>query len=144
MTFLRLKDVIIVNCETVAAFMRYLFNEKRLVPQTIASYKTALASPLLLGWGINVSDFSKGTLKAFSLQHPAVPVRPVPWSLDKVLGVLEEPEYCTVLNIDMVLSICLFLLSLATGSRMSELLVLQRGREFLDFGENDSSVILHS
>ena len=97
MHFLRVKEVQEVNRETFAAFMRFLFLDKRLAPQTIASYKTALAKPMMFGWGINVlDDFFSGTLRAFHLQRPAVPMRPISWSLDPVLGLLGTVEYCTV------------------------------------------------
>ena len=50
---------------------------------------------------------------------------------------LSEVEYCTAGNLDMALSKALFLLALATGSRVSELHALRREPEFLAFGNND-------
>ena len=44
----------------------------------------------------------------------------------------------------MVLSKCISLLALATGSRISELHALHRQREFLAFGENDCNITFHS
>ena len=49
MNSLRVKEIHDFNRETFAAFMRFLFVEKRLAPQTVASYKTAIAMPMLLG-----------------------------------------------------------------------------------------------
>ena len=142
--FIKIKEISTINRESFAAFLRYLFHDKRLAPQSIASYKTALASPLSLGWGIDVSDdLFKGTLKAFSLRRPAPPARSIDWSLDKVLELLEQPEW-NVSSIDICLSRCIFLLSLATGSRISELHALQRGREFMFFDDLDTSVTLFS
>ena len=61
-----------------------------------------------------------------------------------MLALLSEIEYCSVPNVQMVLDKCLFLLALATGSRVSELHTLYRQSEFLAFGGNDSSVTFYS
>ena len=99
----------------------------------------------MFGWGCNVlDDLFSGTLRAFHLQRPSVPLRLISWSLDSVLGLLGTVEYCTVNCIDMLLSKCIFLLGLATGGRISELHALNRGAQYLAFSTDRRSVSLLS
>ena len=81
--------------EIIASFLRFLFHNKRLAPNTISAYKAAIIRSVFLGWNINVTDhFFSELIKAFANIRPAVPYRPVCWSLDPVLNLLSEPEFC--------------------------------------------------
>ena len=48
MNSLRVKEIHDFNRETFAAFMRFLFVEKRLAPQPFASYQSAVAKLFFL------------------------------------------------------------------------------------------------
>ena len=96
--------------ETVDSFLKYLFFQRLLAPKTIALYKTGFTRPVLLGWGFNVSNAIFSDLaRAFGNFRPAIPSRPITWSLDQILGLTSEVEYCTVDNFDMMLSKCVFI-----------------------------------
>ena len=127
--------------EGVASFMRHLFDDKKLAPKTIQSYKVGFTRPLR-AWGINTSDeIFTDLIRAFGNLRPAEPYRPITWSLDKVLIMLSEVEYSSAGNLEWILSKALFLLSLATGGRISEIHALRREPEFLAFGDNDLTLI---
>ena len=133
--FLRTRKVASMSREVVASFMRHLFDDKKLAPKTIQSYKVGLTRPLR-AWGINTSDeIFSDLIRAFGNLRPAEPYRPITWSLDKVLIMLSEVEYSSAGNLEWILSKALFLLSLATGGKISEIHALRREPEFLAFGE---------
>ena len=140
--FIKTKNICTMKEETIASFLRFLFHTKRLAPSTISTYKAAIARPVFLGWNIDVTDnFFSELIKAFANIRPAVPYRPVRWSLDPVLNLLSEPEFCNFHIIENHLSKCIFLLALATGNRVSELHALRREPEYTQISKNMLTIV---
>ena len=54
--YIKVRDTQEITQETVLSFMRHLFTDKNFAPATVATYKTALAEPLLVQFDVNVSD----------------------------------------------------------------------------------------
>ena len=55
--FLYLNDCPEININTFVKFLTFLFDEKKLLPNTIASYKCALSLPLSRGFGLDLSSY---------------------------------------------------------------------------------------
>ena len=111
------KDVTLTN---VLGFFTYLFHERNLRPSTVSHYRSALAVPLQLQFGIDLHDPTVSTLiKGMFVQRPNLPAAAPSWSLNKVLAYLDDiPDSPTL---DVLLQKTAFLLLLATGWRISEL-----------------------
>ena len=123
-----------ITIETVLAFLRFLFFDKCLAPATIATYKAALGKPLRIAFGIDVSgppfiDFIRGLHNL----KPSSPVKRIRWSLDRVLDLCLSKTFVHNPSILNSLYVSAFLLSLATGTRVSELHSILRGEEFMEF-----------
>ena len=116
------------------AFLRFLFSTKGLAPATLSSYRSALAKPLLLVFGIDVSRHPfVDLIRAYFNIKPSVPSRKFSWSLDKVLGfILSKSLFNSSLVADSLMCSA-FLLALASGRRISELNSFLRGENFFFF-----------
>ena len=135
-SFIRSKNILVISTESGLSYLRYLFKEKNLSPNTVATYKAALGKPLKMAFGIDVggSPFPE-FIKALHNIKPSVPVTRIMWSIDKVLNLALMDEYMVNPSIVNSLSVTAFSLSLATGSRVSELHAVMRGKEFLEFSD---------
>ena len=125
--FLKEKDPPSISVELVLTYLRFLFFDKGLAPNTVTSYKSALARPLKLAFDIDVSDPPfPDFIKAIFNLRPNKPASPIKWSLDRVLSFALSPRFQVDVSIKDQLVVCLFLTALATGSRASELSALLR------------------
>lgn len=108
----------------VPAFTRYPFNQRRF----FLTYKTALAKTLLWAFDINLSTLLfMGFYRALQNIRPSRIPSTQEWNLDKVLLLLISPDFTvepSLLNLTMK---TIFLLSLATGDRLSEVHAIRRG-----------------
>ena len=126
----------IITVERVLAYLRFMFMEKNLAPTTVATYKEALAKPLRLIFGTDVSINSfHDFIKALHNIRPAAPMTKVSWSLDKVLCFAISEQFSAEKSLLNSLYITAFLLALATGSRVSELHSVLRGEEYMEFSD---------
>ena len=141
-SFLRSLDPPWVSQETILSFLRYLFFDRKLAPSTVSSYRSALAKPLLLLFHIDVSanPFVDCIRALFNLR-PSSPSRKFSWSLDRVLDFILSNSLFNSLVVESSLMCSLFLLSLASGKRVSELSACLRLDEFLTF--SDDSLTLY-
>ena len=125
--------------------MRYLFYDKQFVSATVATYKAAIGRPILLAFNLDVSSqLFSDLLIGLQNSRPSAPYRPILWSLDKVLAYLESPEFNDNPSVSMLLLKTVFLVAIATGSRVSELNAIQRESKFLTMFENHVSITFES
>ncbi|XP_064108640.1 uncharacterized protein LOC135217003 [Macrobrachium nipponense] len=136
-TFLRESDIRIMTINSAISFFRSLF-EKGLAASTITTNKSALKKIFQLGFSIDLTDsYFSSIPKACARLRPSVRPTSVSWFLNDVLKLASETDNTTCSFI-MLLRITLFLLSLASGARISELSALSRDPnhvEFLPTGE---------
>ena len=131
-------NAITLTC--VLDFLTHLFYDKKLQPNTIAHYRSALTVPLRLQYNVDLNDPAVATLlKAMSLQRPRVPVAAPAWCLNKVLSYIDSlPKR---LKMESLLQKSAFLLLLATGWRISELHACVRDTAFCHISENSTLLI---
>ena len=102
----------------------------------MSAYKATLSRPLKIGFGLDLSGPPFGDfIRALYNIRPAKPTHSISWSLDKVLGLALSDQFQNNPSSTNLMYISLFLLSLATGGRISELFALLRGDEFLKFSD---------
>ena len=119
----------------VLDFFSYLFFEKKLRPNTVSHYRSALSVPLGLEFGINLRDPAVSHLiKAMQIERPASPASNPAWSLNKVLHLLDT--WGNDIALDRHLQKTAFLLLLATGWRISELHACVRATEFCSISQD--------
>ena len=133
-SYLKAYNVSVVSTESVLSFLRFLFYVKKLAPATISAYKSALVRPLRLAFGIDVTlaPFPEFVRALFNIR-PNKPVAKLSWSLDRALDLALSPRFQCEPQLEDSLMLSLFLLSLATGGRVSELQALLRAQDFLSF-----------
>lgn len=113
---------------TVLKFLVYLVEERNLSPQTTRVYKNSLRLPLWYGFSIDSSSepFKLLLQQQFIAKPPVRRIIPY-WSLKKVLSLLEMPYYQnSTTSPHRLLVKTLFLLALASASRVSELAAFDR------------------
>ena len=119
-----------ITVDFMVSYFRYLFKERNFSPNTIKSYKAALRDPIRLAFGVDLQDelFHK-VMRYCSLHRPTPPPGRLSWSLEKVLAFLAsiDPRQCPLKDL---LDKTVFLISLASGGRISEISALRRGPEF--------------
>ena len=126
----------------VLDFFTQQFIQKGRKPATIRTYKSALDKPLRLGFNIilHENDFSD-IVRAMALLAPAEISPTISWSLNRVLALLSSPEYSDQdASEDNLLAKAVFLLSLACGSRVSEISALMRDKSHIT--QKDSGHLL--
>jgi len=129
--------------EVVLAFMKFLFIERKFSPATVITYKTALAKPLLWAFDIDVStQIFSDFYRALQNLRPATRSISPKWSLDEVLLHLCSEEFNSKPSLVKLTMKLLFLLTLATGGRISEINALRRGSSFLQFLKGGSVKVI--
>ena len=125
-----------ISTETVLSFLRFSFNVKGYAPATVSAYRSALAKPLRVIFDIDVSKepFNEFVKALFNIR-PNVPSKRVLWSLDKVLQLALSSRFQRNPSKEDLFMLTLFLMALATGSRISELHALARSDELIEFSE---------
>ena len=128
-----------VTEQLLRRFFNYLSQVKKLATSTIAAYKSALADPLFLAFGLDLQKRLFGLQKrSFLFKRPTPVKRPPVWSAHKVVAfLLSEDFQGTPAN---RLKKVLFLIALATGMRTNELASLKRCPSLLSFHDRDSAV----
>ena len=111
-----------ITTTTFLAFLDYLFSHLKLAPQTVMTYRNALALPLHFAFNISTKD-QEFNLLARSQFITRPPIKPAPpqWSLIKVLDMLASDQYCSRPPPQLIFEKALFLTALATANRASEL-----------------------
>ena len=143
-SFVAANNVKEINPGTLAEFATFVFHSgSKVSPATVTNAMVAVRDPISYGFGVIIEDRTWDLLRAsiFQQRPPAPPVPPS-WALSKVLDLLLTPRFQRSTNPADLLLRALFLVSMATGHRVSQLAALLRTIEFLKFGPNDSSVTL--
>ena len=113
---------------SVLLYLTHLAQTRGLSPKTVLVYRNALKLPLLDGFNINTSDREFYLLaRSQFLQNPP-PKKLIPaWNPNKVLSMLEQPEFLNHrATPHRLLMKTLFLVALATGNRVSEIAAFTR------------------
>ena len=124
-------------------FLKKLFFKDNLKPSTIIKYKTALATPLLAKFNINIKiPEATKLLNAMKRTRPERPSKDPHWNLNKVLKFIDE-EIPDSPSLSLLLRKTAFLLLLATGMRVSELHACLRTKDCCTFTEDNFLQIGH-
>ena len=113
-----------INEEAVLGFLRQQFHGDGKALRTIRTYKAALTLPLSVEFGVDVtSKIFSIILNSSSLHRPAVQFNIL--SLKKVLVLLSSVEFKPhCIELYKLLNKTMFLICLALGSRLGELVAL--------------------
>ena len=102
------------------------------MPSTVSSYKCVLAMPL----NIDLADCPfPQILKGMWNKRPSLPCREPDWCLDLVLEFLSSDCFTNSTFVDLACR-CVFLFTLATASRVSEVHSILRDNQHVIFGQN--------
>ena len=113
---------------SVLLYLNHLAQTRELSPKTVLVYRNALKLPLLHGFNVDTSDREFSLLaRSQFLQNPP-PKKLIPaWNPNKVLSMLEQPEFLNHrATPHRLLMKTLFLVALATGNRVSEIAAFTR------------------
>ena len=113
---------------SVLLYLNYLVQARRLSPKTVLVYRNALKLPLLHGFNIDTSDREFSLLaRGQFLQNPPLKKLIPAWNPNKVLSMLEQPEFLNHRATSHRLLIkTLFLIALATVNLVSEIATFTR------------------
>ena len=136
------------SVSNVADFLLYLFEVKKCQASTIKCYRSMISNTLKFRSGINVGSdpIISELMKAFELQRPVQRSLLPKWDLGCVLVSLCKEPYeplhkTSLLNLTRK---TVFLLALATASRVSEIHAFSVDSEHLRFNKPDGSVSLRT
>ena len=140
--WLTLTNPPVITTSTILKFLIYLVEVKRVLPRTTTTYKNALRLPLLYGFGINTSSQPfKLLLNSQFIEHPPKRKKIPEWALNKVLSLLEMPQYSSKkATPHHIMSKSLFLIALASGNRVSEISAFDR--DSVTFSNNMDNVTM--
>ncbi|XP_068238901.1 uncharacterized protein [Palaemon carinicauda] len=130
--FLKNSDDTRMTPNLAVSFFRSLF-DKGLAASTITTIKSALKKIFQVGFHINLADsYFSSIPKACARLRPSVRPQKVSWFLNDVLKLASDTdnESCSYISL---LRKTLFLTTMASGARISELAALSRNPENLDF-----------
>ena len=118
----------LVTLRTVLNFLVYKFKREKVSARTILGCKNALALPMWYGFGVDVASKEFSLLsRAMFLHKPPRPRLFPSWSINKVLEFFSQAKFhLRWASIHDLLLKTLFLVALASGSRISELAALSR------------------
>jgi len=141
-SWLSSKEDLAISKGSILLYLEELGSSRNLNPKTILVYRNALHLPLLHGFRINTKDneFSMLSRSQFITNPPQQRLVPN-WDPSVVLSMLEKPEYDTdSASPQNLLSKSLFLVSLATGNRASEIAAMSR--HSITFSPEDNQVTI--
>ena len=120
-----------------------MFHERKLSIPTITTHLAAIADPLKFAFNVAPSPRSLELLKAsFFLQRPPKKKGCPSWSLKKVLELLSSEEYSSSASTEAIFKKAVFLVSLASGFRISEMAALMRSKTLTKFASDNSFVMI--
>ena len=132
-----------VIVDYVLNFFKKLFIEYNLKPGTVLKYKTAIATPLMAKFNIDIKiPEATKLMNAMRRSRPEKPSKDPHWNLNKVLIFIDEilPDSP---SLELLLRKTAFLLLLATGMRISELHACLRTKDCCVFTEDNFLKIGH-
>ena len=131
----------VMSAQLMRDFFSFLFRNKKLALSTIAAYKSALADPLSLAFGLDLQTrlFELQKRSFFSARPPVMSRQPV-WSAHRVVASILARDFQS--SPSHALRKMLFLVAMATGLRTNELASLRRSPALLRFRPGDAAVEL--
>ena len=142
-SFLKLHDISEITLNSIMCFFYSLFQDKSFAASTISTYRSAIAEPVMLGFGIDLSnELSTKLMRGFQNLKPTKPIQGITWSLDSVLTLLRSEAYNKTDCISKCTLKTVFLITLATGQRISEVHAMVRGDNFIQFGDELHNVTI--
>ncbi|MEW8546512.1 MAG: hypothetical protein AB2693_23605, partial [Candidatus Thiodiazotropha sp.] len=141
-------DPIDPSIANVADFLIFLFEEKKLSPVSVKGYRSAISSTLKHFSSVDFSSdpVLSDIVRSMELEKPSH-TRVVPhWDLSLVLSCLKESPFepLSSSSLKFLTWKTVFLISLASGRRRSEIHALSATSGSVNFSADKSSVILHS
>ena len=125
-----------ITMDFCISYFKSLFDEG-LAASTINTNKSAITKPINYAFNINFNtELFNNIPKSCAALNPGPPPKPISWSLGKVLELAVSIENETA-SVKRLSQKCLFLLAMASGARLSEIVALVRGEgniQYLDSG----------
>ncbi|XP_064112283.1 uncharacterized protein LOC135219436 [Macrobrachium nipponense] len=138
--FVKEKEVEEMTINLAISFFKDLFDQG-LAPGTITTMKSALKKIFLVGFGIDLtSSYFSSIPRACARLRPVHRPQSVSWSLNEVLRLAASIDNDSC-QYSILLRKTLFLLSLASGARISELSALSRDPGHIDFQPNGNVLL---
>ena len=132
-----------INLDLVLRFLLFLFTDRGYQVNTIASIKSALVKPLMVGFKLDINDIAcSDVLRSMWLKRPGRPFVEPQWDLDRVLDFVSSSNFNVNTSKYYLVMKCILLMGLALGMRISEFHSLLRGSRYIQFGRNDLSVTI--
>ncbi len=136
------------SVNSVAEFLIFLFEVKKLSPVAVKGYRSAIATTLKNFSDIDYSNQSvlSNVLRSMELERPKT-LSPVPqWNLPLVLDVLSRHPFEPIINCSLKFLTykTVFLIALASGRRRSEIHALSADDACVSFTHDESAVELHT
>ena len=130
--FLQQEKPRIINADIVMRFLNKEFKEGK-QSSTLASYKSALRPPLMLGFGFHMEHTVIQTLsKNFALERPKTKGKVINWKLTDILDLLSSDEFNNHnISMDNCLQKTMFLIALVSGYRADEVFAFHRGGAYI-------------
>ena len=141
-------DPLKASVPLIADFLLHLFRSKNLAPGTIAGYRSAIAGILSYAGRSEVGSSSSlsALIRGFSIERPRVRRLTPQWDLalvlESLLGAPYEP--LSQASLKFLTFKTVFLITLASGRRRSEVHALSGHSSCLRFGRNYSSVTIRT
>ncbi len=136
------------SVNSVAEFLIFLFEVKKLSPAAVKGYRSAVATTLKQFSDIDYSNQSilSNVIRSMELEKPKVS-SPVPkWSLPLVMEVLSKHPFEPIdtCSLKFLTYKTVFLIALASGRRRSELHAFSADDASVSFAHDGSAVLLHT
>ena len=142
-TFLKESETQEITKEVFLQFASFMFHKLKLAIPTIMTHLAAIADPLKFAFNIAPDTRALDLLKSsFFLQRPPKKKASPSWSLIKVLELLSSEAYTLNPSPEHLFKKAIFLISLASGFRISELAALTRSKLLTRFSPDKAFVIL--
>ena len=121
---------VLIDRVSCLSYLRYLFEERGLMPKSLQTYQSCLSDLLSVSFGVFFPDHVFTECKVMTLMCPAARTTVLSWYLDKVLEYIApgDSETCPIREL---LKITIFLIKLTSKGRVSEIHALRRGSSFL-------------
>ena len=133
-----------VSEHVLISFFFKLFKQG-LALRTMSAYRASLADPMFYGYQIDTnSKVFRDFFISCRTRRPITKALPPQWEVDKVLQYLKTSQFKNnkTISLPALLLKTLFLIALATGSRISEIAAFRRDKDHCSFSTNNSLVRL--
>ena len=126
-------DHVNISIPQLADFFEYLFSERKLQPQTVKGYRSALNLRLCHKLGdLGSNGLLNKLFRSFDRERPRSICRVQPWDLTLVLKALTKAPFepLSTISLKFLSWKTVFLIALASGRRRSEIHAIRRSKIF--------------